>query len=121
MHHQSAAAVGLRVVVGGVVRDVAMDHPLAGLECFPDDVVTLAGADVDRVGPEAGGRRQGFAVACNDLEWPAVDMHRVDEAAVGTDETYFYRLAHFHVDGVGRWRSEEHTSELQSLMRISYA
>src|SRR3546814_5908050 len=97
MHHQSAAAVGLRVVVGGVVRDVAMDHPLAGLECFPDDVVTLAGADVDRVGPEAGGRRQGFAVACNDLEWPAVAMHRVDE------------------------RSEEHTSELQSLMRISYA
>src|SRR3546814_9580278 len=87
MHHQSAAAVGLRVVVGGVVRDVAMDHPVAGLECFPDDVVTLAGADVDRVGPEAGGRRQGFAVACNDLEW----------------------------------RSEEHTSELQSLMRISYA
>src|SRR3546814_1556590 len=104
-----------------------MDHPLAGLECFPDDVVTLAGADVDRVGPEAGGRRQGFAVACNDLEWPGVDMHRVDEAAVGTDETYFYRLAHFPVDGVGRWvcaavdgRPAEHTSELQSLMRISY-
>src|SRR3546814_10689991 len=26
-----------------------------------------------------------------------------------------------HVDGIGRLRSEEHTSELQSLMRISYA
>src|SRR3546814_6562508 len=26
-----------------------------------------------------------------------------------------------HMRGVGPWRSEEHTSELQSLMRISYA
>src|SRR3546814_10687306 len=26
-----------------------------------------------------------------------------------------------HVGGLDNWRSEEHTSELQSLMRISYA
>src|SRR3546814_20548897 len=94
MHHQSAAAVGLRVVVGGVVRDVAMDHPLAGLECFPDDVVTLAGADVDRVAPDAGGRRQGFAVESNALDWRALALHRVDEPAVCTAETYFYPPAH---------------------------
>src|SRR3546814_8761098 len=32
-------------------------------------------------------------------------------------EQLYYRAA----AGVERWRSEEHTSELQSLMRISYA
>src|SRR3546814_14608314 len=31
------------------------------------------------------------------------------------------QLAAAHVDGVNHRRSEEHTSELQSLMRISYA
>src|SRR3546814_4245899 len=30
-------------------------------------------------------------------------------------------IANQHLDGVTVWRSEEHTSELQSLMRISYA
>src|SRR3546814_949466 len=31
------------------------------------------------------------------------------------------RATHLHQDRATAWRSEEHTSELQSLMRISYA
>src|SRR3546814_4730149 len=31
------------------------------------------------------------------------------------------RIDHYDVEGTRVWRSEEHTSELQSLMRISYA
>src|SRR3546814_6184438 len=39
-------------------------------------------------------------------------------AEVNPRETW---ITHGSEDGLLRWRSEEHTSELQSLMRISYA
>src|SRR3546814_6704014 len=42
------------------------------------------------------------------------------EVAVG-EEQQFHRLAPFLLAPEERIRSEEHTSELQSLMRISYA
>ena len=38
VHHQSAAAVLLGVVVRGVMPDVAVDHPLGRLERRPDHV-----------------------------------------------------------------------------------
>lgn len=59
MHHQSAA-MPLGIVVG-VMRDVAVDDPLAGLERCQDHVVTLARTDVNAVGCEAGRRFELFA------------------------------------------------------------
>src|SRR3546814_5382897 len=49
------------------------------------------------LGPELAGRVLGAAPL-----WPDAQAQR-------------------RVNLIGRWRSEEHTSELQSLMRISYA
>ena len=51
VHHQPAAAGLLGVVVGRVMGDVAVDHPLARLARRPDDVVALARADVDACPP----------------------------------------------------------------------
>src|SRR3546814_7913771 len=52
-------------------------------------------------------RRRGFVGA------EAEDIGRYDDLGIGG-------AAGLHEAGIGR-RSEEHTSELQSLMRISYA
>src|SRR3546814_10295996 len=41
--------------------------------------------------------------------------------ALGLDATAWVSLAMIAVLAIMLWRSEEHTSELQSLMRISYA
>src|SRR3546814_8835922 len=52
-------------------------------------------------------------------------LHRLDHQALGLGD--FGRPGNFFARQVDRWttqyraRSEEHTSELQSLMRISYA
>src|SRR3546814_3886146 len=51
-------------------------------------------------------------------------IHPGDTALEGPfgDHTGYYNAAdHFPVLSIERMRSEEHTSELQSLMRISYA
>ena len=56
------------VVVGGVVGAVAVEEPLAGAAGGPDDVVTLAGADVDGVFGQTCGGRRGMAVGLDDLE-----------------------------------------------------
>src|SRR3546814_6052820 len=42
-------------------------------------------------------------------------------AAAGMAASSFYGFLHGRIGTVGMFRSEEHTSELQSLMRISYA
>src|SRR3546814_8911184 len=47
-----------------------------------------------------------------------IEHHAV--MSVGQQRVVRYRAAHRHAPGT-RPRSEEHTSELQSLMRISYA
>src|SRR3546814_1253299 len=46
-----------------------------------------------------------------------VDQERVALRAAGHEVDTFER----HSDEIADWRSEEHTSELQSLMRNSYA
>src|SRR3546814_7453423 len=45
----------------------------------------------------------------------------LDEAAVGHGDTQFLQAEAFGKGAPPDGRSEEHTSELQSLMRISYA
>lgn len=82
MHHQAAAAVSLDVVVGGVMRDMAVDHPHPRLQGFPHDAISLSGADVQRVGKKPLCRREGFTITCHDEERTAVDVHRMDETAV---------------------------------------
>src|SRR3546814_1517316 len=52
----------------------------------------------------------GVLVSCYDLAQPALRQHRRQHAAACSN-----------VKGKIRGRSEEHTSELQSLMRNSYA
>src|SRR3546814_1720105 len=67
----------------------------------------------DQHGDRAAGRAPaGFAVAIGDGDRCAgkPQFHRPAEAAAGGFALFRHRL-----------RSEEHTSELQSLMRISYA
>src|SRR3546814_2401961 len=44
-----------------------------------------------------------------------------DSAKTSANKLKFFRLAFGSAGGFGDARSEEHTSELQSLMRISYA
>src|SRR3546814_1570281 len=53
-----------------------------------------------------------------DLRWPRFDRHRgaCVRGRITQREIILARLGH-----LDRPRSEEHTSELQSLMRISYA
>src|SRR3546814_7367427 len=43
------------------------------------------------------------------------------QCVVRLGEDWRVRMADAMLDQLGDWRSEEHTSELQSLMRISYA
>src|SRR3546814_5906853 len=51
-----------------------------------------------------------------EVSWPCGDAIRLPGAGNGEDSLIFQERSHaFNV------RSEEHTSELQSLMRISYA
>src|SRR3546814_2622605 len=69
--------------------------------------------------------RATCGVAVADAERLPGDMrHRADMGTFGV--TFFgrqqaHRLRHRHRRGERRHKSEEHTSELQSLMRISYA
>lgn len=69
-----------------MMRDMAVDQPLARLLRLPDSIVALARPDIDGVGKEACGGGNRLAVAGDDLERPATDMHRVDESVVGTIE-----------------------------------
>src|SRR3546814_1723102 len=48
-------------------------------------------------------------------------VHRCDPNAHVGDRPVFNKMAHLLIRRAGGERSEEHTSELQSLMRISYA
>ncbi len=85
-HGQTTRAFLFDIVVGGVVRDVAMDEPLAGLSNGPHDILALAGADIQRIGFEPRGGFQCFAVACHHGEGPTVHMQRVYEIIVRTYE-----------------------------------
>src|SRR3546814_4805695 len=55
------------------------------------------------------------AVLVSDFEFPTSAQIWHAQAPAGA------RIVHVPEDGEGRIRSEEHTSELQSLMRSSYA
>src|SRR5918998_897977 len=70
--HQTTATLLFGVVVGGVVRDVAVKQPLAGLARLPDDVVALPGPYVNRV-------RQEPCFLGHDV---AVGLHYLERAAV---------------------------------------
>ncbi len=72
MHHQPTTAILLGVVVGGVVRNVAVDHPFPSLEGRPDPVVALPRAHINRVGFEAICGRERLPVAGHHRERSAV-------------------------------------------------
>lgn len=99
--HQPAAALFLDIIVRRVMRNVAVNQPLAGPLCLPDDVITLPRPNIDRIGQEARRRGKCLAVTGDDLEGSAMDMHRMDKAIVGADETHFQRLAELHMDRIG--------------------
>src|SRR3546814_1252664 len=73
-----------------------------------------------RVGVRQRDGRVGRSDGAGDRLLPSRELHRVGEgaAAVGVDIEQQVRGQRCRT---GRRRSEEHTSELQSLMRISYA
>src|SRR3546814_4122553 len=86
------------------------------------ELLRLVVALVDRLliddGVERDGGLAGLAVADDELALAAADRdQRVDRLEAG-----LHRLVHrLARDAARRLRSEEHTSELQSLMRLSYA
>src|SRR3546814_1808959 len=59
--------------------------------------------------------------AANNLLAAAIDARIFHEASQPDDQKLFNALCPPNKQGNRRFRSEEHTSELQSLMRISYA
>src|SRR5262245_24362301 len=100
MHHQSTAAVLFGVVIGCVVRDVAMDHPFARLKSCPDYIVTLTGADIDRVRLKTSRWLERLTVARNHKEGTAVNVHRMNEAVIRTDEANLECFAHLHMNRI---------------------
>src|SRR3546814_1157304 len=76
----------------------------------------------------AGNERQVTNVAAGTQDTDAVNLEQLQEVAKTAYNTdYFFKASDDpDTDSVGAYvegasRSEEHTSELQSLMRISYA
>src|SRR3546814_4096434 len=71
----------------------------------------------------AGAARGGFDRADPDRDRSARDRGAEPEEAAALEIADRLGLAAFHAQQIGgaRHRSEEHTSELESLMRISYA
>src|SRR3546814_9073870 len=57
----------------------------------------------------------------NVVQPPRADIHNSAQARTGKAEASFEAGAETFFNGGAGGRSEEHTSELQSLMRISYA
>src|SRR3546814_5571010 len=80
----------------------------------------VAQMGVDRVTPLIGGGDLGDRAV--GLAYPGLDRRDTDDGAVGVGLDIL-ALAEFDImrAPIGRLRSAEHTSELQSLMRISYA
>src|SRR5215204_1909187 len=92
-HGEPTGTVGLHVVVRRVVVDVTVDQPLARPQRLPDHVVALTRTDVDGVGSEAFLFGELGAVAGNDRERAAVDVHGMDVDGVRADEPHPERLA----------------------------
>src|SRR3546814_2203336 len=74
---------------------------------FPDTTLFRSQHDGGDIGPELGAERREIDATA------IVGGNRIDLVAAGRRRR--------RVGAMGRFRSEEHTSELQSLMRISYA
>src|SRR3546814_5892807 len=68
----------------------------------------------------AGQRRFRWTDHGGQLRRRAPDLHRVERGLLGQESSRRDRV-HRQVSILCKRRSEEHTSELQSLMRISYA
>src|SRR3546814_7651790 len=106
--------------MGGVAR-LARGAPVAGEEGAQRRLAIARCPDLARVGKgarHAAHEQVGAIIGVGVVERGvparlAVIAGRVDEEDRG--------VALFDRGGLGRLRSEEHTSELQSLMRISYA
>src|SRR3546814_9021893 len=56
-----------------------------------------------------------------DIAAKAATASKVEEKTDLIEFSYSYPAEAARIPGLAAWRSEEHTSELQSLMRISYA
>src|SRR3546814_4605689 len=91
------------VVAGGVHGSTVLRRP-GGVGC-----------SLTQVRRQGSGRGSGFGRV---VTVPAGDAAGGELIPRGTEE---HRLRNANGARRPRWRSEEHTSELQSLMRISYA
>src|SRR3546814_2914887 len=84
---------------------------------------TLFRSQAEKPGPGGGGR-SGWSDQGRPIASGRQTAHRVRTHAVARGQPHRGARSHFAPAGGGRSgnpRSEEHTSELQSLMRISYA
>src|SRR3546814_2305349 len=98
---------------GGALRNYAVECEFAARD-FHRPIDHFATAGFDRAdGPVDVVDADVIAPARN-RHFRHLGHHRADADAILLDEAVRTQIAHLH-------RSEEHTSELQSLMRISYA
>src|SRR3546814_5546213 len=104
LHHRDNAVLG----AGHVAALPELDAFALG-----DDVA-------DRLGPGAAGV-EGEGLAVEILPGLVLDRGDREEHQAGHLEHHLQRHLALLDDRIGGARSEEHTSELQSLMRISYA
>src|SRR3546814_10263985 len=113
-HTRCALVTGVQTCALPIYRPAPDEHPYPVIR--PRPVCRLAALAAPRAGGAAGraARRAGCATAVD-----AAGAHRTDRRLCGDDaDTGGGAVA---ADGRSVLRSEEHTSELQSLMRISYA
>src|SRR3546814_5824339 len=80
-----------------------------------------AGSEIGAVHPRAARAFEEVQAILAQLEHPQVRGHRADVHDVAADVEHMVADARQLGEQDAQIRSEEHTSELQSLMRISYA
>src|SRR3546814_2290229 len=114
---------GDRLATDGVIRQGRSTLDLAAITGESVPVEVGAGAEVFAASINGGGVLDVEVTARTTDSSLARVVHIVEEAQErkGSSQRLAERVARPLVPGIMVVRSEEHTSELQSLMRISYA
>src|SRR3546814_8356939 len=103
---------------------VKSDRPVGGLPCTDQDRLLSCWAEVlEQPRADAGTLIFGYDIGVADQIHSAsvLHTHHTDQAAVGATGARHDTVSHLRCECFGDGRSEEHTSELQSLIRNPYA
>src|SRR3546814_448325 len=109
----------------GMYHDMCCSAALGGkggVDIGMGNMPVAGGIEIQRLGSAAGGPDDGGTgppVQCEHFAARTVDPARLSVISSEPDGVAGFEFHRLRREGLGR--SEEHTSELQSLMRISYA